>query len=258
MHSIPFSIQRRIVAAASAVNNEYNTIHSVCEVEVETPRRLIREYKERTGKPLSFTAYVVACVGRALVQHPELNSFRRGRKLILLDDVTVNTLVEREHEHERTPESLAIKSAQTKTVIEISEEIRAAQAKLVSGFGELSGSRWVTLIPSFLLKTFIRIAARSLTMAKKYGKVGVTAVGMFGDSGASWFIPLSGATVNVTVGSVVNRAVVIGGKVTTREHLCLTVSFDHDIVDGAPAARFMKTFQELIRSGGLLEEFLHH
>jgi pyruvate/2-oxoglutarate dehydrogenase complex dihydrolipoamide acyltransferase (E2) component len=34
-----------------------------------------------------------------------------------------------------------------------------------------------------------------------------------------------------------------------REHLCLTVSFDHAIVDGAPAARFMKRFADLLESG---------
>ncbi|VBB48616.1 hypothetical protein TRIP_D450071 [uncultured Paludibacter sp.] len=34
-----------------------------------------------------------------------------------------------------------------------------------------------------------------------------------------------------------------------REHLCLTVSFDHDIIDGAPASRFMNQFIENIKSG---------
>ena len=48
----------------------------------------------------------------------------------------------------------------------------------------------------------------------------------------------------VTVGSIVQRE--------GREHLCLTVSFDHAIVDGAPAARFMRRLAELIRGGQLL------
>jgi pyruvate/2-oxoglutarate dehydrogenase complex dihydrolipoamide acyltransferase (E2) component len=34
----------------------------------------------------------------------------------------------------------------------------------------------------------------------------------------------------------------------------LTVAFDHDIVDGAPAARFVKRLVELIESGYELEE----
>jgi pyruvate/2-oxoglutarate dehydrogenase complex dihydrolipoamide acyltransferase (E2) component len=35
--------------------------------------------------------------------------------------------------------------------------------------------------------------------------------------------------------------------------LSLTLSFDHDIVDGAPAARFAKDFKELLESAALLE-----
>ena len=31
--------------------------------------------------------------------------------------------------------------------------------------------------------------------------------------------------------------------------LCLTVSFNHDLIDGAPAARFTSRFTELLSSG---------
>jgi pyruvate/2-oxoglutarate dehydrogenase complex dihydrolipoamide acyltransferase (E2) component len=34
-----------------------------------------------------------------------------------------------------------------------------------------------------------------------------------------------------------------------REHLCLTVSFDHGIVDGAPAERLVRRLADLIGSG---------
>ncbi|MGE5419135.1 MAG: 2-oxo acid dehydrogenase subunit E2, partial [Chloroflexota bacterium] len=33
----------------------------------------------------------------------------------------------------------------------------------------------------------------------------------------------------------------------------LTASFDHNIVDGAPASRFMKQFTEIVRSGDLIK-----
>lgn len=36
--------------------------------------------------------------------------------------------------------------------------------------------------------------------------------------------------------------------------LHLTASFDHEIVDGAPAARFMKDFTELTEGGTLVSE----
>lgn len=39
-----------------------------------------------------------------------------------------------------------------------------------------------------------------------------------------------------------------------REHLCLTLTFDHDIVDGAPAARFVKSFSKLLQGGEPLRD----
>jgi pyruvate/2-oxoglutarate dehydrogenase complex dihydrolipoamide acyltransferase (E2) component len=38
-----------------------------------------------------------------------------------------------------------------------------------------------------------------------------------------------------------------------KEHLCITASFDLNIVDGAPASRFMNQFTETIKSGKLLQ-----
>lgn len=112
---------------------------------------------------------------------------------------------------------------------------------------------WVRFIPGFLLRLFIRAAAKNLSMAKRYGKVAVTAVGMFSNESA-WFIPLNSATVLVTVGGINKKAVFIKGIPEEREHLCLTLSFDHNIVDGAPAARFTKRLTELIQSGEALRE----
>jgi pyruvate/2-oxoglutarate dehydrogenase complex dihydrolipoamide acyltransferase (E2) component len=44
------------------------------------------------------------------------------------------------------------------------------------------------------------------------------------------------------------------GQVEVREYLNLTLSFDHDIVDGAPAARFTMKLIELIELATVLEE----
>ncbi|MGZ3666132.1 MAG: 2-oxo acid dehydrogenase subunit E2, partial [Ktedonobacterales bacterium] len=41
----------------------------------------------------------------------------------------------------------------------------------------------------------------------------------------------------------------VDGHVTVREYLSLTISVDHEIVDGAPAARFTRRLKELIEGG---------
>ena len=46
-----------------------------------------------------------------------------------------------------------------------------------------------------------------------------------------------------------------GHDIAIREYLCLTVSLNHDIIDGAPAARFVTRLKEPIESGfGLLDQ----
>ncbi|MEZ4863471.1 MAG: 2-oxo acid dehydrogenase subunit E2 [Caldilineaceae bacterium] len=88
------------------------------------------------------------------------------------------------------------------------------------------------------------------------GSPEMTAVGMFG-VGALWLVPLTSATVTVAVGSIVKRPVFIEGDLMEREYLCLTLSFNHDIVDGAPAARFTHRFAELLASGDEISELLN-
>ena len=81
------------------------------------------------------------------------------------------------------------------------------------------------------------------------GTVIVTSVGMFG-RGGGWglgFLPLH--TLGVLVGGIASKPAVHEGEIVIREFLNLTVSFDHDIVDGAPAARFVRSPGRSCRRG---------
>jgi pyruvate/2-oxoglutarate dehydrogenase complex dihydrolipoamide acyltransferase (E2) component len=250
--SVPLSFSRQVVAASASVTKWKNTIHSFTEVDISKPRRLIKEHFDKTGEKLSLTAYIVTCLAQVIKRYPELNSFIKGRKLILLDDVIVSVLIEKEVDDEKVPEPIGIKKAQEKTFYQIHNEIREAKKKKTDKLGGLSDKTWIRFIPKFLLKTFVRIADKNIHMAKSYGKIAVTAVGMFSKEPV-WFIPHGSATVLVTVGSVNKRIIEIDGQYISREHLCLTVSFDHAIVDGAPATRFINDFVEILKSGKLLQ-----
>jgi pyruvate/2-oxoglutarate dehydrogenase complex dihydrolipoamide acyltransferase (E2) component len=250
--SLPLGFYRQAIIASASVTKEKNAIHSFTEVDITEPRRLIKEHFERTGEKLSLTAYIVTCLAQVIKQHPQLNSFIKGRRLIILDDVTVSVLIEREMAGEKVPEPIGIKQAQEKSFRQIHNEIREAKKQQSDKLGSLSGTTWLRFIPNFLLKTFIRIADKNLHMAKIYGKVAVTAVGMFSKE-AVWFIPHGSATVLITIGSISQKVIETDGHFVSREHLCLTTSFDHNIVDGAPASRFMNQLVETIKSGKLLQ-----
>jgi len=245
------SISRRWIAAASSINRGQNTIHLVAEADITEARRGMAGHRERTGERLSLTAYIAACLARTLSEFPRFNAFRKGRRLVLLDDVTLNVLFEREIDGERVPQPVGIHAADRKTYREIHDALRAIQRDRPSHVAAAAGLEWIGLLPSWLFKLFVRLAARSVSMQKRYGVVGLTAIGMFG-RGAMWPMPLSSATVSVAVGSIVKRPALNGDEVEEREHLCLTVWFNHDLIDGAPAARFTARFVDLLSSGSEL------
>ena len=64
--------------------------------------------------------------------------------------------------------------------------------------------------------------------------------------GGFWGIPMPSQTLTVTIGGFAEKPGVVDGRIEVRQFVHLTVSVDHDIVDGAPAARFTQHFRELL------------
>ena len=78
--------------------------------------------------------------------------------------------------------------------------------------------------------------------------------GMFGE-GLRWGIGLLYIhTVGLWVGAIAEKPMAYEGSIALRKCLHLTLSIDHDVVDGAPAGRFVGTFIKLLESGVVLDE----
>jgi pyruvate/2-oxoglutarate dehydrogenase complex dihydrolipoamide acyltransferase (E2) component len=79
---------------------------------------------------------------------------------------------------------------------------------------------------------------------------------MFG-TGSGWGIPVPNHSLQLTLGGISEKPGVVAHRIEVREYLSVTLSFDHDVIDGAPAARFAQRLRELIESGdGLGDEEL--
>jgi pyruvate dehydrogenase E2 component (dihydrolipoamide acetyltransferase) len=52
------------------------------------------------------------------------------------------------------------------------------------------------------------------------------------------------------VGRIQKQPVVVDDQIVIRERMTLSLTFDHRIVDGAPAARFLQTLSRLIENPG--------
>src|SRR4029079_8161136 len=80
----------RFAAAAYQSVRRKPMIHGLLEVDVTRARTALRAYKARTGESLSFTAYLCACLGKAVDEHKDVQAFRMaGNRLILFDDVDI-------------------------------------------------------------------------------------------------------------------------------------------------------------------------
>ena len=153
-----------------------------------------------------------------------------------------------------------IRGANRKTYLEIHQEIRSVQSKPVPpSRGMPSWFRSAMLLPwplSQLVQAVIRMAVRRdpTIVTSMGGTVGITAVGMFGEGHSGWGVfPLT-QVLGLVVGSIAVKPGVVEGRIEPREILNLTVMFDHEIIDGAPAARFTHRLVELIESGYGLDE----
>ena len=253
---VPYPKMRRLEAIAYRSVQHKPMIHGLLEVDVTRARTFLREYKAITGESLSFTAFLIACLAKAVEEHKAVQAYRKGSKrLILFEDVDVYTPIERDVAGQKQIMPTIIRAANRKTVREIHQEIRAAQvqdvAKAWDGFKAIHWL-WLLLLPGFRLMVWM--AERSPQVWKKYrGTVGITTVGMFG-KGAGWGIPLPSHSLWMTVGGIGEKPGVVDGQIAIRDCLSLTISFDHELIDGAPAARFTERLKDLIESGYGLDD----
>lgn len=253
---IPFPKIRRLMVDGGRLARQKHLIHGLVEMDVTDARRSIREYKAKTGETISFTAFIMVCLGQAVDMNKHMQAYRTWfEKLVIFEDVDVNTMFEVEVNGRKIIRPHIIRAVNRKTLRGIHEEIRIFQ----SGHGhgqEANFIRWFVLLPAFIRRSFLGVLFKNPRLLKEMnGTVSLTAVGMFG-TGGGWGIPVSNHTLQITLGGISEKPVLVNGGLENREFLCVTVSFDHDIVDGAPAARFIQRLKELVESGYGITEFI--
>ncbi|GHG43373.1 hypothetical protein GCM10012320_07530 [Sinomonas cellulolyticus] len=236
---------RRALAAGQEVARKRHLMYGLVEADLTVPRSALRENYERTGERLSFTAYVVTCVARALAEFPRFNALRHGRTVVFLDEVIVEVLVERSVGGQSAVSYLPIRAADTKSLREIHEEIRAAQQGPPD---VIPGQRWLDAVPLFAVPRLMRWMGQSVPWALRLGVAGVNNVGM-GTGAAGWALSPGAGTLAVTIGGISTEPRLEDGLVVEREICRLTLTVDHDVIDGAPAARFTARLLELLASG---------
>jgi pyruvate/2-oxoglutarate dehydrogenase complex dihydrolipoamide acyltransferase (E2) component len=246
---VPFPTARQVIVDAGRLAARRHIIHGLLELDVTRARECIRLHKAHTGESLSFTAFIITCLAQAIATNPAVQAYRTWRnKLVLFDDVDVATPIEATVGGVAVPH--IIRAANRKTFRAVHDEIRAIQARPVRSAQTGGIVDLAPRVPAVMRDVFYWALRQNPHWSKAIaGTVIVTAVGMFGQ-GSGWglgFLPMH--TLGLTLGGIATKPGVANGRIAIREYLCMTISFDHDIVDGAPAARFVQQLKERIERG---------
>lgn len=247
--TVPYPRSRLLMVDGGRMGLRKHTVHGLVEFDVTQARETIRQHKAQTGETLSFSAFILACLGKAIDMNKPLHAYRNWRRqLIIFDEVDVNTLFEVEVDGKKTIRPHILRGVNKKSFQEIHQEIRSFQQEHKSSQESKFIERFV-LLPGFIRRLFLRILLKTPGLIKEYyGTVLVTSVGMFG-TGSGWGIPVPNHTLQLTLGGIAKKPGVVADRIEIREYLSVTISIDHDIVDGAPAARFTQQLKTLIESG---------
>lgn len=246
---VAFPRARRVIVDIGRVTRSRSSMTGIILADVTDARRLLEEVEGLTGQPSSLTAYVVACVGRAVAEDPQVHALRdlRGR-LVRFHGVDVNVQVEVELDGAPFPINHVVRAAESRSVGSIADELRTTKHDPDAGptARTIRAAELFLRLPGVLRRALLRLLYRLPTRQRALaGTVGVTAVGMFG-RGGGWGVALQVHPLDVVVGGI-STSVDAHGR-GTRELLHLTLMFDHDIVDGAPAARFTARLRDLVES----------
>ena len=83
------------------------------------------------------------------------------------------------------------------------------------------------------------------------GTFTISNLGMFGIDSFTAIINPPEACI-LAIGRIADKAVVVNGEITIRPIMNLSLTYDHRILDGAPAARFLQKIQFYVENPALL------
>ncbi len=238
------------------------TGHNMCaqiELDVTGIRQRLRAQR-RAGRNISFFGYLLSAIAKTIDRNRELNHIRSGKRIYCFDEIDICIPIELELDGVPIPRIYIVRDAAKKTMAEITLEVENAK-KHWRESGDVSeedkkAQRWLELaatLPGWLTTFIIRhLPQNPFKIKKMFGTTYVVSVSGFTD--ATGFIvpyfegryrPLAFA-----IGSVAKKPGVMNSEIKIREYLSLTISINHDLVDGAPAARFIDQLKQRIEGYG--------
>ncbi|OAH55964.1 MULTISPECIES: dihydrolipoamide acetyltransferase family protein [Bacillaceae] len=219
---IPLDSVKQSVAA-NMVRTKQEVPHAWMMVEVDVTKlvgyrdSIKKSFKENEGYNITYFAFFVKAVARALKEFPEMNAMWAGDHIVRKKAINISIAV----------------AADDKLYVPV---VKQADEKSVKG----------------IAKNVVDLAkkARSGVLSSEDvngGTFTVNNTGSFGSVQSMGIINYPQAAI-LQVESIVKRPVIIDGMIAVRDMVNLCLSIDHRVLDGLICGRFMQRVKELLEN----------
>jgi len=238
------------------IGKQKHHVTGLMEFDVTDSRKKIRAYNKTHVNRISFNAWLISVIACTMKKHDTSGSYLlRKNRQIIFDDIHVSVAVEKEINGIKVPIPLIIEKAQERSIDSIAMQIAEAKnislsdKEIVLQRKTRKSERIYYSLPKFLRRYFWRYLLRHPRLAfRKMGNVAFTSLGMMGKVDG-WFIPISVHPVCFGVSSIIKKPAVVNDSIEIRDILRMSVLIDHDVMDGAPMARFISDLSRNIEHG---------
>jgi pyruvate dehydrogenase E2 component (dihydrolipoamide acetyltransferase) len=212
----------RAVIASRMMQSAAQTAPVTLTSEVDaTELVVLRSRLNADGVPCSYNDLLLTVLARALRTHPRLNASLQGDVINVWKRINVGLAVDSE-QGLRVP---VVYDADKKGLAEIAQETASLIETVRQGSAVPQGGR--------------------------RGTFTLTNLGMFGIDAFTPIINLPECAI-LGVGRIKPQPSVVDGELTVRQKMWLSLTFDHRLIDGGPAARFLQCIAQLIEKPHLL------
>ncbi len=206
---------------ATIARRMHDSLHSMAQLTLHTEADVtglvtLRE-NLKAALAVTYTDLIVRACALALRQHPRLNATLEGETIRLLPEINIG---------------LAVALDDGLIVPVIPQADRRT-------LGDLAQTR-IRLVER----------ARANQLSKEEISGGTFTVTNLGNYDIDAFTPIINPpeAAILGVGRIVEKVVIYQGKIAQRAMLTLSLTFDHRLVDGAPAAAFLQTVKRLLEA----------
>jgi pyruvate dehydrogenase E2 component (dihydrolipoamide acetyltransferase) len=215
--SLPLRGMRKVIAERMHKSLQ-GSAQLTITTEVDVTQLIDRRQEVQREFNATYTDFIIQACAHALKQHARMNAALDGEAIHLQEHISVGVAV-------ALDEGLivpVIHNTDKKSLKDIAQEARGLAEKARAGkltLEEVSG-----------------------------GTFTVSNLGMYGVDG---FTPILNTpqTGILGVGRIVEKPVIYRGEVAKRSMMVLSLTFDHRVIDGAPAGAFLQTVADLLAHG---------